>query len=1008
MKKCWLNQCTIFIYFIFMTLVFLTAFIFTRPNIDHRFKQVEDITFPTLWEYDYGNGQIGMTKLPNDLPESTSTTLYLTNTIPKLSMPTSFFFRARHTVVKITLDSEVIIDQTTTFPSDSFWSSVDGIYYHEIPLTPEDEGKKLVIESHSDVPRYLTKPGNIYLGDRGTFFITLFIEKGQTLVCAIALLVIASILFILWLLSTFVLKYQFKEVLCLGLFTLSISLWLFTESQCLQFFIRDTKKITLFAYEILMITPFPIALFFYYCSDRVLSKKHSQAAACIPLLTFIVNNGLHYCHILSLADSLIITQLMLAFETLFIAWIQITEIIYKRKHNNLHETIVWKIPLIGIGLLVPMATIEIYKYAFATTRYPNDGILISMGVIIYILSLTIDSVIRLAYSSIKLKQAAEMKTQFLANMSHDIRTPLNAILGFNEVILRISKEEKIKTYATNIQAAGKTLKDIINSILDITKIESGKLVIYETQYSTLRLLDNVISICESSAHKKGLKFITHIDEHLPETLNGDETHITQVLNNILSNAVKYTPSGSITFTVKLLSLQKESSICQIYFSVKDTGVGIKDEDKKRLFDKFERLDQDINYHVEGTGLGMSIVTQLLLAMDSKIELDSQYGVGSDFHFVLTQCVIDQTSMGDFNTRRQKFALENDPGIDFIAPNAQILIVDDVQINLDATCALLEPTKIQIDTALNGKTALAMIENKHYDIILMDHMMPDMDGIETTQKIRLLANEKNDPYYTNLPILALTANAMVGMKEVFLSSSMQDYISKPIDVTSLNLIIKKWLPKHLIETPPSLPASDMLSSTAVPWNIPISSLDLNIAKQFNTSLDMYKNNLKNYVEGFEETKNKLLQFQHMQDANGYCITIHGLKSTSKLIGAMTLSMQALQLEEACQSAEKEKVWEETTHFLSLYEKVIMEIKEYLDTDMPAPVLENLSYLEYDKLLLEIKTAADTFDMDAFILLEERLNNISVPPDKISDLNNIKQMVSNIAFTELATYLSHLSE
>lgn len=241
-----------------------------------------------------------------------------------------------------------------------------------------------------------------------------------------------------------------------------------------------------------------------------------------------------------------------------------------------------------------------------------------------------------------------MKTQFLANMSHDIRTPLNAILGFNEVILRTTKEAEVKDYALNIQSAGKTLKDIINSILGITKIESGKLTIYSAPYNIIELLNHILNMCENLILKKGLSLKYHIDEKLPEILIGDETHIYQVLMNIMSNAIKYTHHGTITLTVSLASLSPDGTSCKVYFSIKDTGIGIKEADRERLFEKFERLGQEFNYNVEETGLGMSIVTQLLSAMNSKIELESIYGVGSDFYFTLSQNVMDKSPIGEIN------------------------------------------------------------------------------------------------------------------------------------------------------------------------------------------------------------------------------------------------------------------------------------------------------------------------------------------------------------------------
>lgn len=989
----------ILLYFLFLFLIFVG--VLCHRSEDESFQIKEGIPFEQQWQYDFLEGTTGQCELPCDLPKTKSNTLILTNTLPVLRADTSFFFRVRHTAVRIYIGDKLMLDTISGHEEDLDWSNLLGIYYQEIPVTVEDSGKPVRIESMCSTNHYLSSPGSVYLGDRGSLFLQIIKNKYRTVLCVLVLLLLGVSMFVLWIISMHIFQSLMDEMLYLSLFALAISLWLITETECLQFIMKDTGAAGLFAYEILMLLPIPLALFFSCCIEREVVRRASYIAVIIPLGVFVFNNTMHFFRIIHLADSLLLTQFILAVETFLVSFVQISEIRYKRKQENRNGAKLWKIPLIGIVILGPAALIEIMKYAFVPTKYPNDGVMISLGVIFYILALAIDSMMRVAYSSERFKRETENKSQFLADMSHEIRTPLNAILGFDEAILRISDDEKVRKYAMNIQEAGDNLKGIINSILDITKIESGKLEIYEVEYSMLQLLDHLTSMFESLTKKKGLTLYTDIDERLPEVLIGDENHILQVLTNIMNNAVKYTPSGSVTFTVKVMEMPENLPLCKIYFSVKDTGIGIKEEDRKRLFEKFERLDREKNYSTEGTGLGMSIVVQLLQAMNSEIQLDSVYGEGSNFYFELTQSVVNRSEIGSFIERRKQMALENSHGVDFIAPDAKILIVDDVQMNLDAAYALLEDTKMQIDTAQSGMEAIEKIKKEDYDLVLMDHMMPGMDGIVATEKIRDLASETGDPKYAELPILALTANAMVGMKETFLQAGMQGFISKPIDINALNAEVKRWLPKNLISY---VEVKEEVKEDDTVWEIGIPCIDIEMAKQFNPTFALFERNLKNYYENYENVSQRLMEMKEQKDVENYTITVHGLKSTSRMIGLQELSDKALDLEEHCQEGETDYVWKENDNLLQLYASCVEQIGVYYGASKKQADNANaMDEAAYEQLIDRIKQAADTFDMGAFMELEIEFDGLVVPAEKEEEFKKIKQLVVNASFGEVSELL-----
>lgn len=388
------------------------------------------------------------------------------------------------------------------------------------------------------------------------------------------------------------------------------------------------------------------------------------------------------------------------------------------------------------------------------------------------------------------EKANRAKSMFLTNMSHEIRTPLNAIIGMDELILRESESEEIRGYAVDIREAGRTLLSIINDILDMSKIESGKIELSTEKYEMSSLLYNVYTMISMKAEEKGLTFRMDIDESLPNQLFGDEIRLKQCMLNLLTNAVKYTKRGTVAVNVTWKNHDLDTILLQI--SVSDTGIGIKKTDLEKIYDSFERLDIQKNKGVEGTGLGLNITRALVRAMGGQLEVESVYGEGITFRFAIPQKMLSEVPVGKLVPVHQSAKKPPASAYQFYAPDARILVVDDNAVNISVVRGILKKSGVQADKALSGAECLDKVSKNHYDIILMDHMMPGMDGIETFKKIKQLKNIKTD-----IPCIALTANAVSGSREQYLAAGFTDYLAKPVDIDELYRMLKEYLPKELI-------------------------------------------------------------------------------------------------------------------------------------------------------------------------------------------------------------------
>ena len=518
-------------------------------------------------------------------------------------------------------------------------------------------------------------------------------------------------------------------------------------------------------------------------------------------------------------------------------------------------------------------------------------------------------------------RANQAKSDFLANMSHEIRTPINAVLGMNEMILRetdaaqggqsterwLESFGNIRNYAGNIGSAGNNLLSIINSVLDFSKIEAGRMEITEEEYSLTSLLNDACNLVYFRARNKGLDFLTEVEETIPDRLTGDKVHVQQIITNLLSNAVKYTEQGAVRLSVRAeTGSRKGTKDITLVISVKDTGIGIHQEDIERLFEKFQRMDLEKTGTVEGTGLGLAITQKLLSMMKGDIHVKSDYGEGSEFTVRIPQRIAGTEPVGGFRMSFvNDFTASQPYSAAFRAPKAQILIVDDTRMNLTVAIGLLSKTRMRIDTATGGAGALEMARSTPYDLILMDQRMPGMDGLETMRGIRA----QEDGMNRETPVICMTADAVQGARERYLAEGFTDYISKPIDSKELEMMLKKYLPPAKVEGGgEAAPAGGEAAGApdGLKWLREAGVKTEDGMRFCQGDEGLYRTILEEYLQGAEAHMANLRKYYEAGDWKNYGIQVHTLKSTSRTIGAESLSAMAAELEKASNREDEEVI------------------------------------------------------------------------------------------------------
>ncbi len=525
--------------------------------------------------------------------------------------------------------------------------------------------------------------------------------------------------------------------------------------------------------------------------------------------------------------------------------------------------------------------------------------------------------------------ANKEKSNFLAKMSHEIRTPMNAIIGYSELILQEKIEEKVEEYALDIKSASNNLLSIINAILDISKIESGKLEIIESDYFTQSLIYDVMSVILIPIHKKGLKFVNEIDTNIPLQLYGDSLRIRQVMINLLNNAVKFTDKGSITLSVQIE--ERRGDTISLVWKISDTGKGIRQQDIQKIFGQFEQVDKKSNYAVEGTGLGLSISKSLVEAMGGTITVESEYGKGTTFIVRLKQRIIDEKPIENISVDGLMKEGRSKEKIAFIAPLAKVLVVDDNHVNLDVIRGYLKHYKIVPDLAESGREAVELIQRNSYDIVFMDQMMPDMDGVETTDLIRKMGYTED-----SLIIIALTANAISGTKEYLMQRGFNDYASKPISIKTLEELVLKYLPDSYIEYQTVTAERPVVNDTkkviteASDSNMSVCEIDWEEGLSLcGDNMNIYIEVLKAIVQYGEEKIQLMNQCLKDKDYERYTIEAHALKSNAASIGAKKVSAFAKSQEMAGKEGRFDEIDANGQKLLADYTDMLKAIEVFLE-------------------------------------------------------------------------------
>lgn len=603
------------------------------------------------------------------------------------------------------------------------------------------------------------------------------------------------------------------------------------------------------------------------------------------------------------------------------------------------------------------------------------------------------------------EDANRAKTNFVSNMSHEIRTPMNSIVGITEILLRSRHSPKEQEYLLNIQSSGRVLLTIINDVLDCSKMEAGKMQLFDEPYDTCSLFHDLRISMENRIGHSGLELIYDIDQDIPCKLKGDMGRIRQVIINLVNNAIKYTEKGSVRFSVHVR--QKNTDKVMLYYEVADTGIGIRKEDQKILFDAFQRVEMDRNRYVEGTGLGLTISQNLVNMMGGVIEVESEYGKGSRFFFTIEQTIIDPTPVSAVNYNGQKDNVtEKEAECLFIAPEAHILLVDDNELNLVVAKELLKPLRMQIDTAENGLQAVKMVRGSQYDLVLMDHMMPVMDGIEAAKAIRALPEDK----YQKLPIIALTANAMVDARKEFLNAGMNGFVAKPIDFARICNQLKLWLPKDLVRDVPKEEAkkllADDLSDREIQPEDPQMGFSFEEGVKHCGSKAALMKTIRIFYRTIDSKANKIEQCLKEGLISDYVIEVHALKSSALLIGAVPLSEAAKELEDYGKQGKTEVLEEKTPDVLTLYRDLKNILRPYAEKEEDAK--KEFSDGEWITALQQIHQCIEQFDLDGVDQIMEQLEEYQVPECIRESMDQLRVYVADVSMEEIMELTDTMTE
>ena len=858
--------------------------------------------FEGSWQRVLDDGERVKAEVPGNMEAEWGEVVTLTTTVPEgIHNGENLCFRTIWQSVDIYVGEEHRTHYDTV-DSRPFGTN-SAMRYLFLELGEEDAGKEIRYQFSSD-SKYAGNMQSVLIGDRASIWIYLLGESGFRTILSFFLLILS----VFCILGCIILHLVYKKDLSLVYLAWTIffcALWMVSESDFRQILFQNISVLSAATYWSLMLIPFP---FLIYIND--IQKGRYEKIYIVSFaysgVTLVAGTLLQLLNVVQFVAQVRFMHIGIAYSIIVMLVLITVDMFRNRCQGYL---------AVGIGiygmLVAAIAEIVLYWINSSVTL----GTFLGIGLLFLLVMAIIKTGQDIFQTEKKQQQAImakEAQAKFLANMSHEIRTPINAVIGMNEMILRDSEEEEVLEYADNIKRASNMLLALVNDILDFSKIESGQLELVEAAYSLKSLMQDELLLLNARVSGKPIEIEVDIDHRLPVEYYGDELRLKQILTNILSNAVKYTKEGKIS--IKVFYQWITSDKINLCFSIKDTGIGIKEEDIEHLFDGFKRLDLNKNRNIEGSGLGLNIVKQLVELMQGNIAVSSEYGKGSTFTIFIPQLVIDKQPIGVFDVSPQKGrkgAKVSERA--FTAPDASILVVDDNTMNLAVVKGLLKRTKVQLDLAKSGQECIEFSRKKHYHMILMDHMMPEMDGVETLHKLQQDAGNLN----SHTVVVALTANAVAGCREMYLGYGFHDYFSKPIQADKLEELLIRYLPEELIVREECREAK-MNVDTGV-GNIESSPVEKEEIKnireeqkvEFSSELlvvdhelgvsycmdseDFYNEVVAAFCEQCEEYFPQLEDFFAAKDWKQYAIITHAMKQNALNIGAENFSKYSLEHE-----------------------------------------------------------------------------------------------------------------
>lgn len=908
MKKDFGKSCSLFIKLFYLAIFFFICgwFIWTQVNLpseqNHRDYYVTE--FNENWFQILSNGDRIPFSVPGTSDVPTGDTFVFEKNLPEnitSNMWICFFTSGQD--VSIYVD-HTLRDSFSTIDTRPFGLSGAGVYLF-IELDTNDSGNALTIEmANASGSKGIMH--TVMYGDKMGILSEILQENAFVLICSVFMLFLA---FVGLALCTY-LRLKLKEQIPLAYLcwsVIALSIWILTQSNLRQLFFPNVSGTSLFAHFLLFLIPIPFSIYLNSIQKNRY-RRFYLAYEIFLLLNYICNVALVIFSIKTPAS----LHPHLYFMIALLVILAIITFLMDARRSYLKQY-----RLVSFGFLGFVVSCITYVGFSLNPAHQTNGNTLCLGLIYMLLMATAQTASDfIRHESDKQKKIAssEVKSNFLASISHEIRTPINAVLGFNEIIASETSEPHIREYTRDIETAGRNLLAIINDILDFSKIESGKMQIVPLEYDLASVIHDSCSIVRIRAEKKGLLFQSICQENLPSRFYGDEVRIRQILINLLTNAIKYTHEGSVTLSVSGHPLDTGDYLLE--FAVKDTGIGIKEDSIPLLFESFNRVDESHVHQIEGTGLGLNIVHTLVSLMNGNITVDSQYRKGSTFTVSLPQQVISNEPIGHlsvFGGHHKDLAQQM-----LTAPDAHILVVDDASVNLRVFCGLLKDTCAKIDTATSGRECITKLHNNIYDIIFLDHMMPEMDGIETLQQILTL--EESSLHKT--PVIMLTANAILGAKESYLQYGFHDYLSKPIQKQQLIRILKKYLPPELVTIPEA-----QVPVTPVPAISSIDFLDTDQGlKNHCDDEEFYLEIIEAYMES-DATKELQEYFEH-ENWHDYQIRVHALGSSSKLIGANEHCTMFRALENAAKESDILYIKEHHQQIMAEYQILLNKIDTLL--------------------------------------------------------------------------------